>query len=105
MSYEVIFECNSINNKKIRSGELKFLEKHEEGLYFMFGESQVNMKKRYYNTLEELREDYAKVEALKKEEDSKETENKKIIKEKIIKEKNEEDKKEFRPMAVNKGKF
>lgn len=94
MDYEVIFECNSVNNKKIRRGELKFLEKHEEALYFMFGESQSNMKKRYYNTLEELREDYAKVEKLKEEEDKMREEDKKS-KDKKLEDVMQESKKKF----------
>lgn len=102
MNYEVIFECNSINNKKIRRGELKFLERHDEDLYFMFGESKSNMKKRYYRTLDELREDYAKVEKLKEEEDKMREDENKNKNSKVIKEKNIE---EDDSAIFNKKKF
>ena len=55
---EIIFVCNSVNNKNVRANELKILEKHPEELYFMFGENNVNTKKRYYKDLETLNKDY-----------------------------------------------
>lgn len=57
-STEIIFVCNSVNNKNVRANELKILEKHPEELYFMFGENNVNTKKRYYKDLETLNKDY-----------------------------------------------
>ena len=53
-STEIIFVCNSINNKNVRANELKILEKHPEELYFVFGESNENSKKRYYKDLKTL---------------------------------------------------
>ena len=55
---EIIFICNSVNNKNVRANELKILEKHPEELYFIFGENNVNTKKRYYKDLETLNKDY-----------------------------------------------
>lgn len=55
---EIIFVCNSVNNKNVRANELKILEKHPEELYFIFGENNVNTKKRYYKDLETLNKDY-----------------------------------------------
>lgn len=72
MDCEIIFKCNSINNKNIREGELKILRKNESGLYFEFGENEMNRKKRYYNDLETLNKDYEKVLKLKAESDKKE---------------------------------
>ena len=48
MAYEVIYVCDSINNKKIRQGELNILEKHEKQLCFEFGADEMNKKKRFY---------------------------------------------------------
>lgn len=72
MACEIIFRCNSINNKNIREGELKILRKNETGLYFEFGENEINRKKRYYKDIESLNEDYEKVLKLKAEADKKE---------------------------------
>lgn len=55
---EIIYICNSINNKNVRANELKILEKHPEELYFIFGENDINTKKRYYKDLQTLNEDY-----------------------------------------------
>lgn len=52
------------------------------------------MKKRYYNTLKELREDYAKVEKLKEEEDKMREEEKKS-KDKKLEDVMQESKKKF----------
>ena len=62
---EIIFVCNSINNKNVRANELKILEKHPEELYFVFGESNENSKKRYYKDLKTLNEDFEKLVKLK----------------------------------------
>ena len=58
MAYEIIYVCNSINNKNVREGELNILRKYEEELYFEFGENETNIKKRYYNDLDTLNKDY-----------------------------------------------
>jgi hypothetical protein len=72
MACEIIFKCNSINNKNIREGELKILRKNDSGLYFEFGENEMNKKKRYYKDLDSLNKDYEKVLKLKSESDKKE---------------------------------
>ena len=33
MAYEIIYVCNSINNKNVREGELKILRKIESEIY------------------------------------------------------------------------
>ena len=58
MSNEIIYTCKSINNKNIRENELNILEKNEDGLFFVFGENRINAKKRYYNDLKTLNEDF-----------------------------------------------
>lgn len=64
-SYEVVFTCRSINNKKVRANELNILEKNEKGLFFVFGENNVNAKKRYYNDLKTLNEDFEQLKKIK----------------------------------------
>lgn len=71
MACEIIFKCNSINNKNIREGELKILRKNASGLFFEFGENETNRKKRFYKDLETLNKDYEKVLKLKNEADKK----------------------------------
>ena len=71
MANEIIMVCNSINNKNIREGELKILRKKEEQLCFEFGDSEINLKKRFYKTKEALNKDYAKALKLKEKEDAK----------------------------------
>lgn len=83
MAYEVIYVCNSINNKNIRRGELKILRKNEEELYFEFGESESNIKKRFYRNVETLNKDYEAVERLKNKEDQKEVEMQEEVKEEV----------------------
>ena len=61
---EVIYVCNSVNNKNVREGELEILEKHEDQLYFEFGKDSMNTKKRFYNDVETLNKDF---DALMKE--------------------------------------
>lgn len=58
MASEIIYVCKSTNNKNVREGELEILRKHEDSLYFEFGESEMNIKKRYYDDLKTLNEDY-----------------------------------------------
>lgn len=65
----IIFRCHSINNTIIRQGELKILKKYPEKLYFEFGATPTNIKKRYYKDEETLNKDYKEVLALKEEED------------------------------------
>ena len=71
MDTEIIYVCNSTNNKNVRRNELKILRKYEENLYFEFGETEMNIKKRYYNDVETLNKDYQKLEELKKEQGQK----------------------------------
>ena len=74
---EIIFECRSLNNKNVRANELKILEKRSDELYFVFGENDVNVKKRYYEDRETLNEDF---EELKKIKQKLENEKKQVIK-------------------------
>lgn len=83
MAYEVIYVCNSINNKNIRRGELNILRKNEEELYFEFGESESNIKKRFYRNVETLNKDYEAVERLKNKEDKKEVEMQEEVREEV----------------------
>ena len=73
MAGEIILVCKSINNKNVREGELKILKKFENELYFEFGESEINLKKRFYKDVETLNSDYKKLEELR------EKENKSIV--------------------------
>ena len=65
MAYEVIYVCNSINNQRIRQGELNILEKHENQLFFEFGSDEMNKKKRFYNDIETLNKDFDALMKLK----------------------------------------
>ena len=47
MVYDIVYTCNSTNNKNVRGNELKILRKVEDQLYFEFGESENNVKKRF----------------------------------------------------------
>lgn len=62
---EIVYVCKSTNNKNVRANELVILEKHPEELYFIFGENNVNAKKRYYNDLETLNEDFEALQKIK----------------------------------------
>ena len=68
MAYEIIYVCDSINNKNVREGELNILEKHEEQLYFAFGSDEMNIKKRFYNDIETLNKDFNALVKLKNKE-------------------------------------
>lgn len=68
MAYEIIYVCDSINNKNVREGELNILEKYEEQLYFVFGSDEMNTKKRFYNDIETLNKDFDALLKLKKRE-------------------------------------
>lgn len=62
---EIVFVCKSTNNKNVRANELVILEKHPENLYFIFGESNVAAKKRYYKDLETLNADFEALQKIK----------------------------------------
>lgn len=62
---EIVYVCNSTNNKNVRANELKILEKYPDELYFVFGENNVNLKKRYYNDLKTLNKDYNEILKIK----------------------------------------
>ena len=62
---EIVYVCKSTNNKNVRANELVILEKHPEELYFVFGENNVNAKKRYYNDLETLNADFEALQKIK----------------------------------------
>lgn len=68
---EIIYVCKSTNNKNVRANELKILEKHPEELYFVFGESNENAKKRYYRDLETLNKDFEALKKIKEKEEQK----------------------------------
>jgi hypothetical protein len=68
MAYEIIYVCNSINNKNVRQGELNILEKHENQLFFEFGSDEMNKKKRFYNDIETLNKDFDALLKLKERE-------------------------------------
>lgn len=80
----IILVCESINNKNIREGELKILRKYEDELYFEFGESETNVKKRFYKDLETLNKDYKKALELKEKEEKNTLEVDELDKEKKI---------------------
>ena len=65
MASEIIYVCKSKNNKNVREGELEILRKFENSLYFEFGESEMNIKKRFYDDLETLNNDFNSLMALK----------------------------------------
>jgi len=62
---EIVYVCDSINNKNIRGTELKILRKNEKELWFEFGESENNIKRRFYRNLDVLNKDYEAVEKIK----------------------------------------
>ena len=68
----IIYRCNSINNTLVRKGELKILRKFADDLYFEFGASEMNIKKRFYKDKETLNKDYNAVLELKEKEKEKE---------------------------------
>lgn len=72
MAYEIIYVCNSINNKNVREGELKILRKIESQLCFEFGSDEMNIKKRFYNDSKTLNKDYDALVKLKEKTDSEE---------------------------------
>lgn len=74
MDNEIIYVCNSINNKNVRGGELNILEKHEEQLYFEFGSDRMNIKKRFYNDIDTLNKDFNELLKLKEKRETREVE-------------------------------
>lgn len=65
MNCEIVYVCNSTNNKNVRANELSILRKNEEQLYFEFGDSENNIKKRFYNSLEKLNKDFDEIVKIK----------------------------------------
>lgn len=65
MNCEIVYTCNSTNNKNIRANELKILRKFEDSLYFEFGDTENNTKKRYYKDVETLNKDFKAIEEIK----------------------------------------
>ena len=64
-STEIVFECDCLNNTRVRANELKMLDKNVEGMYIVIGENNVNSNKRYYNDIEKLEKDYKKLLEIK----------------------------------------
>lgn len=90
MNCEVVYVCNSTNNKNVRANELNVLRKFEDKLYFEFGDSENNIKKRFYKDVEVLNKDFKAIEKIKsKIEEEKIKEDKKESIE-LIQEKTEE---------------
>lgn len=79
--YEIIYVCDSINNKNVREGELNILEKHEDQLCFEFGSDRMNIKKRFYNDIETLDKDFNKLMELKNREKEEESKTIKLVEE------------------------
>lgn len=76
MNNEIVYVCNSVNNKNIRANELKILRKVEEKLCFEFGESESNIKLRFYRSIEDLNKDYETVQKIKEKLENKEIKDK-----------------------------
>lgn len=68
MSSEIIYICDSVNNRNVREGELEILRKFDDQKYFEFGEDEMNIKKRYYKDLETLNKDFEALLKLKNDE-------------------------------------
>ena len=86
MVNEIVYVCNSINNKNVRGTELKILRKNEEELYFEFGESESNIKKRFYRNVDVLNKDYSAIEKIKEELEAEPKVEEEVVKEEIIEE-------------------
>ena len=65
MIYDVVYVCDSTNHKNIRGNELNILRKVENELYFEFGESENNIKKRYYKDMETLDKEFEEITKIK----------------------------------------
>ena len=71
--YEIIYVCNSVNNKNVRRGELEILRKVADNeLCFEFGKDEMNLKKRFYSNKEDLEKDYNALLKLKEKESAEE---------------------------------
>ena len=66
MENEEIFVCKAINNKTVRYSQLNILRKLEKEMAFEFGKDESNLKKRYYNSVEEMELDFNKLLEKKK---------------------------------------
>lgn len=75
----IIYRCNSINNTLVRKGELKILRKFADDLYFEFGASEMNIKKRFYKDKETLNKDYNALLELKEKEEKSSIDDKKNV--------------------------
>ena len=76
--YDIIYVCNSVNNKNVRQGELKILRKNPTNkLCFEFGESEMNIKRRYYNDAVTMEKDFAALQKLAKGQEEEKVEDKK----------------------------
>lgn len=95
-STEIVFVCNSTNNKNVRANELKVLEKYPDELYFVFGENNINIKKRHYKDLKTLNDDYNSLLKIKKD---LENPSKKISKNKVTNSDIDSDIDSFRPRS------
>lgn len=65
MNNEIVFVCNSVNNRNVRGNELVILRKNEDQKYFEFGENENNIKKRFYKDLGTLNKDFEEVSKIK----------------------------------------
>lgn len=85
MNCEIVYVCNSKNNKNVRANELEILRKVEGRNYFEFGESENNIKKRFYDDMEVLEKDFVAIASIKakleKEEKVEELKEAEIVKE------------------------
>lgn len=86
MVNEIVYVCNSINNKNVRGAELKILRKNEQELYFEFGESERNIKKRFYRNIDVLNKDYSAIEKIKEELEKEPKIEEKMVEEEIVEE-------------------
>lgn len=98
MAGEIIYVCNSINNKNVREGELKILRKVDKELYFEFGESEINLKKRFYKDEKTLNKDFNKLMDFKEKSEQK---DRKLVNQEIEEEVYEEIEK---PKKIELGK-
>lgn len=85
--YDIIYVCKSTNNKNVRQGELNILRKHPTNkLCFEFGESEMNIKRRFYDDVETMEKDFAALEKLAKGEKQEEREEEDFKKSVILQE-------------------
>lgn len=65
MNCEIVYVCHSKNNKNVRANELEILRKIEGRNYFEFGESENNIKKRFYDDMTVLEKEFSEIMAIK----------------------------------------